>query len=332
MPFAARPHAHRGDPVALAILLVERDRADVVLDDRGARRRTRSPSPARPSARGRASRSPGRTARARTSRARRRGTPARTAPRASSCALASASRSRSASVNAASRSAARMPRRWPPSMTGTATSATPARPPLVVGKLPGLGRGAQQRLAIAQHRAEHAGIRQPRGLGDVVGIGGDLLELDPLAVVVDPQQRDRARAERALERREHPARRVADHADAADREQALLLVAGARRAARRPERGGDQPVVAARTRAARSAPRRAERRGGGGTARSARAAAARARRRRRSGTIAWRPAANTVRSAIPVRTSSAASRSSAAPSVATAPGRASTVIANATRP
>ena len=91
-------------------------------------RRTRSPSPARASARGRASRSPGRTARARTSRARRRGTPARPARRAAPGALASASRSRSASANGASRSAARMPRRCAPSMIGTATSATPARP------------------------------------------------------------------------------------------------------------------------------------------------------------------------------------------------------------
>ena len=41
---------------------------------------------------------------------------------------------------------------------------------------------------------------------------------------------------------------------------------------------------------------------------------------------------NRLRSVMPVRTSSAASSNSAAPSVAIAPGRASTVIANATRP
>jgi hypothetical protein len=119
-------------------------------------------------------------------------------------------------------------------------------PTLVVGQLAGLGRRAQQRLAIAHHRAEDPGRRQARGLGDVVGVGRDLLELDALAVVVEPEQRDRGGAERALERGEHPARGVTDHADAADREQALLLVAAARRPAAGPQRRGDQPVVARR--------------------------------------------------------------------------------------
>ena len=199
----------------------------------------------------------------------------------------------------------------------------------VVRDLAGLGRADDQRLAIAQDRAEHTRRGQPRHLGDVVGFGHDLLELHALAVVLDPDQRDGARAERALERREHPARRVADHADAADREQPLLFVARPRRAAARPERGGDQPVVARRLaqrgelvveplRAAvaitRASARAADRVRGG-----------RARRIQR--VQSDRDAQCLV---MPVRTNSAASRNSAAPSVAIAPGRAITVAANAT--
>ena len=41
---------------------------------------------------------------------------------------------------------------------------------VVVRQLARLRRGDEQRLAIAQHRAEHAGARQPRRLGDVVGV------------------------------------------------------------------------------------------------------------------------------------------------------------------
>jgi hypothetical protein len=122
----------------------------------------------------------------------------------------------------------------------------PGAPRLVVRQLPGLGRRAQQRLAIAHHRAEDPGRRQPRQLGDVVGVRRDLLELDPLAVVVEPQQRHRHRPERSLQRAQHPARGVADHPDPADREQPLLLVAPARRPAARPQRRRDQPVVARR--------------------------------------------------------------------------------------
>jgi hypothetical protein len=46
---------------------------------------------------------------------------------------------------------------------------------LVVRELAGLGRRTQERLAIADHGAEDAGVREARLLGDVVGVGRDFL-------------------------------------------------------------------------------------------------------------------------------------------------------------
>ena len=118
--------------------------------------------------------------------------------------------------------------------------------------------------------------------------------------------------------REHPARRVADHADAADREQPLFLVARARCAAARAERRGDQAIVARRV-AQRGEllvePRRAAARD---SARSARAAARRARPRRRRGTRAWSAGGEHVGSLMPAAHEQRGLEHSAAP---TRPGR-----------